>query len=152
MKTNTLIIITWNVLIVYLIISGHNDLKKISQASIGNTATRATVTAYSSETRQTDSTPFITAFMKPVAPGTVAVSWGLAEQGWTEGKCIWIETIGVRRIDGKMLLPEFWIRDLMSRDHVNDKIDIWFHSTKDAFEFGIKPDLLIILLSECGRV
>ncbi len=102
-------------------------------------AVRSTVTGYSSEIRQTDSTPFTTAFMTRVKPGLVAVSWNLLEEGWTPGKCIWIDGVGVRKID-----------DSMARDTEGAGVDIWFHSRADALEFGRKFKVLVLLLEECG--
>jgi len=105
---------------------------------------KATVTGYSSERRQTDSTPFTTAFMKDVRkvkPGLIAVSWDLLEEGWTSGRCVWIEGTGVRKID-----------DSMSRRWRNEyRVDIWFHSRLDAEKFGVKRNVLVTLMEECGE-
>lgn len=106
-------------------------------------AVRSTVTGYSSEVRQTDSTPYTTAFMKDVRkvkPGLVAVSWKLLEDDWTPGRCIWIDRVGVRKID-----------DSMARGTEGLGIDIWFHSRADALKFGRKRNVLVLLLEECGE-
>jgi 3D (Asp-Asp-Asp) domain-containing protein len=65
-------------------------------------ADRVTVTSYSSERRQTDSTPHITAINTRVRPGTEAVSRDLLERGWAFGRKVWIEGMGVYTIEDVM--------------------------------------------------
>jgi 3D (Asp-Asp-Asp) domain-containing protein len=100
------------------------------------TATRVDVTGYSAEEKQTDSTPKITAFMKKVRIGRIAVSWDLLEMGWTPGKKVWIEGYGV-----------FTIGDIMDR-RWKKRLDIFFPSTELADEFGIKKSVLVVLIEE----
>lgn len=104
-------------------------------------AVRAIVTGYSSEVRQTDSTPHITAYMTKVRPGLVAVSWNLAEDGWTRGYCLWIDGVGVREID-----------DSMKREWKGSRVDIWFHSRSDALKFGKRRNVLVLLLGKCKEL
>jgi 3D (Asp-Asp-Asp) domain-containing protein len=102
-------------------------------------AFKVTVTAYSSEENQTDSTPYTTAFMTRVRPGMIAVSWSLLAEGWTPGRCAWIDTVGVREID-----------DIMDRDWPDERIDIYFHATTDAEAYGIKRNVQAVLMVTCG--
>ena len=67
-----------------------------------NTALEVTVTAYSAEENQTDSTPTQTAFMTKVRYGTIAVSRDLHENGWTAGKLVYISGLGVYRVNDLM--------------------------------------------------
>lgn len=65
-------------------------------------AIEVTVTAYSAEESQTDSTPTQTAFMTKVRHGTIAVSRDLNEAGWTAGKLVYISGLGVYRVNDLM--------------------------------------------------
>ena len=67
-----------------------------------NQALQVTVTAYSPEKSQTDSTPYETAFMTRVKKGTVAVSEDLLEAGWVAGEKVYIKGLGVFTINDLM--------------------------------------------------
>jgi 3D (Asp-Asp-Asp) domain-containing protein len=85
---------------------------------------KITVTAYSARISETDDTPMVTANMKRVREGTVAVSRDLFEEGWTFGRIVHIHGIGV-----------FQINDLMAEKH-QKRIDIFMWDTAKALEFG----------------
>ena len=96
---------------------------------------KATVTAYSPEVRQTDIDPTNTAFMTVPKPGTVAVSWDLLRSGWTPGRKVWVENVGV-----------LVINDLMNRRWEN-RLDVFFHEREQALAFG-KRELKVVLIFE----
>lgn len=99
----------------------------------GKTSIEATITAYSPEINQTDSDPYTTAFMTRVRLGTVAVSRDLLNQGWTPGKRVWIEGIGV-----------YTINDIMAK-RWKKRFDIFFYATSDAKRFTpIKRRVILI--------
>ena len=82
-------------------------------------------TAYSSRHSETDSTPFITSTGDSVRWGTVAFSRDLLKK-YGYGTVIYVEGMGLFRVS-----------DTMHR-RKKSQIDIWFPTTKDAREFGIK--------------
>lgn len=92
-----------------------------------------TITAYSPEESQTDSTPFITANNKRVREGIVAVSPDLFEKGWTFGRKIYIKDLGVFTID-----------DLSARKNRNH-VDVFMFSTPKALQFGRKKMRVYLL-------
>jgi 3D (Asp-Asp-Asp) domain-containing protein len=92
-----------------------------------------TVTAYSPRVKETDSSPFKTAFNKEVKQGTIAVSRDLFLSGWTPGRKVYIYQIGV-----------YTISDLMHH-RKSSHLDVFFFSTKQALEFGIKQSRAILL-------
>lgn len=92
--------------------------------------TTAIVTAYSSEVRQTDSTPFVTAAGTDVRSGVVAANW--------------------LPIGTKIRIPEiFGEREFVVEDRMhnrnNDKIDIWFPTRAEAVQFGVRKAQIEIL-------
>lgn len=94
------------------------------EAQIRPVAT-VTVTAYNADPAQTDSDPEITASMRRVKPGTIAVSRDLFNKGWVFGKKVRIEGLGI-----------YEINDLMAARH-NKAIDIFLAgSTASAMAFG----------------
>ncbi|MBU2101658.1 3D domain-containing protein [Patescibacteria group bacterium] len=90
----------------------------------------ATVTAYSSEVGQTDSTPFITAIGTAVRSGIVAANW--------------------LPIGTKIRIPEifgdrvFVVEDRMHQRH-QDRVDIWFSTRAEAVRFGVRKAQIEIL-------
>ena len=86
----------------------------------------ATITGYSSEESQTDSTPFLTASQTKVRDGVIACPRDLE--------------FGVKVIiDGK----EFICEDRMNIRHTN-RFDIWFESTQKALKWGNQIKLIEI--------
>jgi len=85
----------------------------------------ATVTAYSPSVNECDTTPYTTAFLKRVHPKYVAISRDLLHQGWTPGRKIYIEGIGVKVIG-----------DLMSPKVKGPHIDVFMWRKEDAIKFG----------------
>lgn len=88
-----------------------------------------TVTAYSSEPKQTDENPFITATGRHVKPGIIALSRDLLESftpgaPFRYGDRVWLDGIG-----------EFVIDDTMNHRWTR-RADIWFTSTEHAWKFG----------------
>lgn len=79
-----------------------------------------TVTAYTSEESQTDSTPFITASNQKVRDGIVA------------NNCL---AFGTKvEIAGKV----YEVQDRKNKRYGCDWYDIWFESKEEALEFGIQ--------------
>jgi len=85
----------------------------------------ATVTAYSPSIRECDSTPYTTAFLKRVQPKYVAISRDLLRQGWSPGRKVYIEGIGVKIIG-----------DLMSPKVKGPHVDVFMWRKEDALKFG----------------
>ena len=99
----------------------------------GTKPVSVTVTAYSPRLTETDDTPFTTAFMTAVKPGTIAVSRDLFLDGWIPGRKVYIYRVGV-----------FTISDLMHHRKQN-QLDIFFPSTSQAIQFGVKKSRAILL-------
>jgi 3D (Asp-Asp-Asp) domain-containing protein len=92
------------------------------------------VTAYTASKDETDETPEITAAMIKTRPGIVAVSRDLFDNGWTFGKKVYIEGMGI-----------YTIGDLMAK-RWEKRIDIFVEDKKDAHVFG-KRRLTVALLT-----
>lgn len=92
------------------------------------------VTGYTASKDETNKDPTRTAAMIKAKPGIIAVSRDLFEDGWTFGKKVYIETMGV-----------YVIGDLMNRKW-EKRIDILFTSKDQAHHFG-KRQLTVALLS-----
>jgi len=90
-----------------------------------------TVTAYSPEIGQTDSTPYTTAILeKPVQGWTVGVSPDLLK---FLGDQVYIEGQGVYRVEDRM------------NDRFRERVDIFFSDTEMAMSFG-KKNLRVVFL------
>jgi 3D (Asp-Asp-Asp) domain-containing protein len=96
-----------------------------------------TMTAYSPEVNQTDSTPYTTAFMTQVESWTVALSWDLLQRGFTPGRCIHAYGYGVYKINDGM--ASYW----------GERADVFYFDTERARRFGTKRNVKIILLEDC---
>jgi len=89
-----------------------------------------TVTAYSSEVEQTDSTPYITASGTYVRQGVVAANW--------------------LPIGTKVRIPDlfgdqvFVVEDRMHSRHTN-RLDVWFPNRAEAVQFGLREANVEIL-------
>lgn len=86
-----------------------------------------TVTGYSSEERQTDSTPFITASNQRVRDGIIA------------NNCLPFGTQVI--IDSKT----YEVQDRKNSRYGCEHFDIWFAETDDAWDWGKQSRLAIIL-------
>lgn len=84
------------------------------------------VTAYSAEVAQTDENPFETASGRRVREGIVAVSQDLYGKGWTFGRKVYIDDLGIFTID-----------DLMPQRKTN-QVDVFMFDGKSAVKFGVK--------------
>lgn len=93
-----------------------------------------TVTAYSPAPGETDGIKLTTATKPLVTPRKVAVSRDLLAQGWTLGKRVYIEGLGICIIGDTM--DERWER----------RINVQFDSRSQANQFG-KRNILCALLS-----
>lgn len=92
-----------------------------------------TITAYSPSIAATDGTPFLTASNSPVREGIVAVSRDLQDRGWSFGRKVYIDSMGVFTIED--LLHERW----------TNQLDVFMFSTQRAIQFG-KKNLRVFLL------
>ncbi len=90
----------------------------------------AVLTAYSSEESQTDSDPYIMASGKKVYDGAVACPRKY-EFGW---KVV---------IDGRTYICEDR-KNIRYESYTEKWIDVWFPTTEEALEFGIKKQVVII--------
>lgn len=91
------------------------------------------VTAYTNSEDECDKDPNITAVLTKVRPGIVAVSSDLLARGWTFGRRVYIEGVGI-----------FTIEDRMNR-RWTERMDIFLYSKNDARKFG-KRKLTVVLL------
>jgi 3D (Asp-Asp-Asp) domain-containing protein len=85
-----------------------------------------TVTAYTPTEQECDSDPLVTASMRKVRQGTIAVSRDLFYSGWVFGMKVYVEGLGV-----------FEINDLMGKNH-KQRIDVFMWEKNKAKEFGRK--------------
>lgn len=99
---------------------------RVLQKAVNNNShvLKVTVTAYNAEEGQTDSDPFITASMRKVREGTIAVSRDLFDQGWVFGKKVRIEGLGI-----------FEINDLMNKRY-KKRVDVFMWDKGQARAFG----------------
>jgi 3D (Asp-Asp-Asp) domain-containing protein len=105
----------------------------------GNVLLKVMATGYSSSIVETDDTPFITAANTRTRPGIVALSRDLLrpytpDAPFSFGDRIYISGMG-----------EFIVEDSMNR-RWQKRLDIWFPSRKEAFDFG-KRNLYISKLA-----
>lgn len=104
-----------------------------SSAAAANGVRRVTVTAYTASRDECDEDPGNTAIMtKPVVGWTVAVSRDLLEEGWTFGRKVWIDGVGVREISDVM--NEKW----------SGRIDVLVGKKKDAKRFGRREGVVAV--------
>jgi len=106
------------------------DLKQKVNSLLPRTVT---VTAYTARKKECDSTPDKNAIMERPRAGTIAVSRDLHRQGWSLGKRVYIDQVGVYRI-----------ADLMHPRWEN-KIDVLLASVKEARRFGVKESTAVLL-------
>jgi 3D (Asp-Asp-Asp) domain-containing protein len=92
------------------------------------------VSAYTPRKIECDDDPYITASGLRVREGCVAVSRNLFWEGWTYGKKIYIDQIGI-----------FTITDVMN-ERWTDRIDVFMWSLDRAKLFGVKKDIKVVLL------
>jgi len=91
---------------------------------------KCTLTAYSADVNQTDSTPYQTALMeRPVVGGTVAVSHDLKKY---LGNRIYISGYGIFRVN-----------DLMNKRY-NKRIDLFVKDKQTAINFGKKENIEVV--------
>jgi 3D (Asp-Asp-Asp) domain-containing protein len=113
------------------------DISKLKE----NRVAVVSVTAYSPREKETDSTPEITAFMTKVNSDTMALSWNLVQRGFTPGKCVYAR-------QGNSALGVFKINDLMA-DYWTYRADIFYFNTSQAYKFGIRQGVTLVLLTTC---
>ena len=101
-----------------------------------------TLTAYSSDVRQTNSDPYQTAFMLPVCHWCIATSRDLLQEGWLPKYRVYLyETTKEGRFQG---IGVFKIRDLM-HERKKDQFDIWVPNKELAIRLGTKKVKAILL-------
>ena len=97
-------------------------------------------TAYNAVPEQTDNEPDVNACRKYPRIGRIAVSQDLFYKGWTCGKWISIQGLGIFQID-----------DVMHK-RKTDQVDIIMEKVKEAIDFGVKKNLNAVLLSHYGKM
>lgn len=110
----------------------------------GNVLLKVLATGYSSSIFETDDTPYITAANTRTRPGIVALSRDLLrpytpDALFTFGDRIYVSGLG-----------EFIVEDSMNR-RWRKRMDIWFPSRKEAFDFG-KRNLYISKLANSEEI
>lgn len=101
-----------------------------------------TLTAYSSEVKQTNSDPYQTAFMAPTCWWCVAVSRDMLQEGWLpEYRVYFYEITKEGKFKG---LGVFKILDLM-HERKKDQFDIWVPDKKLALKLGTRKVKAILL-------
>ncbi|MBA4356508.1 MAG: hypothetical protein C0405_02150 [Desulfovibrio sp.] len=119
--------------VAHMLVSDPEYLRRLVEQTRPNAL--VTATAYNADPAQTDSDPDITASMRRVRPGTIAVSRDLFDRGWVFGRKVRLEGLGI-----------FEINDLMAARH-NKAVDIFIYSNSQAQAFGkrrVKAALLNI--------
>ncbi len=91
------------------------------------------LTAYTPRIQENDKDPFITASMKHVKEGCIAVSRDLYAIGWTFGKLVDLGNYGI-----------FEITDIMNSRH-KKTLDIFMWDLGKANEFGVKYSTATLL-------
>ena len=112
----------------YRLVSPDTTVSSLGESGPLSESWCLTVTGYSSEPRQTDSTPFITASNTRVRPGVIALSRDLLIR----------YTPGAPFAYGDSVLvagQTYVVEDTMNRRWTN-RADIWFPSTTEARRFG----------------
>ena len=97
-------------------------------------------TAYNAVPEQTDNEPDVNACRKYPRIGRIAVSQDLFYKGWTCGKWISIQGLGIFQID-----------DVMHK-RKTDQVDVIMEKVKEAIDFGVKKNLNAVLLSNYGKM
>jgi len=97
-------------------------------------------TAYNAVPEQTDNEPDVNACRKYPRIGRIAVSQDLFYKGWTCGKWISIQGLGIFQIDDVMHVRK------------TNQVDIIMEKVKEAIDFGVKKNLNAVLLSNYGKM
>jgi len=97
-------------------------------------------TAYNAVPEQTDNESDVNACRKYPRIGRIAVSQDLFYKGWTCGKWISIQGLGIFQID-----------DVMHK-RKTDQVDVIMEKVKEAIDFGVKKNLNAVLLSHYGKM
>lgn len=102
-------------------------------------------TAYNAVPRQTDNDPEITSCMSKPTVGSIAVSQDLYYKGWTCGKRVHLDQLGIFTI--KDVFPKYYKGKL-----VTNQIDVLTETEEQAFEFGVKHNVKVVLLSHYDQM
>ena len=97
-------------------------------------------TAYNAVPEQTDNESDVNACRKYPRIGRIAVSQDLFYKGWTCGKWISIQGLGIFQIDDVMHVRK------------TNQVDIIMEKVKEAIDFGVKKNLNAVLLSHYGKM
>ena len=97
-------------------------------------------TAYNAVPEQTDNESDVNACRKNPRIGRIAVSQDLFYKGWTCGKWISIQGLGIFQIDDVMHVRK------------TNQVDVIKERIKEAEIFGIKRNLNAVLLSNYGKM
>ena len=97
------------------------------------------VTGYSSTYDQTDADPYINAANRNVRWGTVATNFPNREEALSFGTKVRIPELFAAQV--------FVVEDRMNKRFVY-RMDIWFPSTYQAFEFGVHRNIAVEVLEE----
>jgi 3D (Asp-Asp-Asp) domain-containing protein len=93
------------------------------------------VSAYTPRKIECDDDPYITASGVRVREGGVAVSRDLFWAGWTYGKKVYVDQLGI-----------FTITDVMN-ERWTDRIDVFMWNLRQAKQFGVKKGVKAVLLN-----
>ena len=110
-----------------------DDLRAELGARSGSRSRTLAVTAYTASPEETDDDPILTASNQPVRLGTVAVSQDLYKNGWSFGKKVYIDSLGV-----------YEINDLVGSQHKR-RIDVFMNDKGKALRFGIQSRKITLL-------
>ena len=89
-------------------------------------AQMATITSYRSVPEQTDSSPYYTSIGEHVAPGGCAVSRDLLHSTAPYGTYLYIEGVGVCRVNDT------------TNTRLSKWVDVWVGTYKEEHKFGVK--------------
>ncbi len=110
-----------------------DDMRAELGARVGSRSRTLAVTAYTASPDETDESPVLTASNRPVRLGTVAVSQDLYKNGWSFGKKVYIDSLGV-----------YEINDLVGSQHKR-RIDVFMNDRTKALRFGIQSRKITLL-------
>jgi 3D (Asp-Asp-Asp) domain-containing protein len=102
-------------------------------------------TAYNAVPRQTDNDPNVTSCMSVPTVGSIAVSQDLYYKGWTCGKRVHLDQLGIFIV--KDVFPKYYKGKL-----VTNQIDVLTETEEQAFEFGVKHNVKAVLLSHYEKM
>lgn len=137
-KIPVFFIISFSIFFLLLVFTLEHREKQINEMKL-DSVFYTTITKYTNDPKETDDTPNITASGKNVKKGYIAVSRDLQKLGWTFGKRVYIEDIGL-----------FEIQDVMNKRH-HYSLDIFTFNRHEAIHFGAVKRWAYLIPNKVGE-